>query len=49
MIGGPAVGLRHEIGALYLAEGTGLARRFGASPHGVVEDLGSLDGEGYER
>ncbi len=33
----------------YLAEGTGLARRFGASPGEGVRDLGVLDGDGYER
>ncbi len=33
----------------YLAEGTGVARRFGASPQGGVAELGTLDGDGYER
>ncbi|HET7735341.1 MAG TPA: MobF family relaxase [Nocardioidaceae bacterium] len=32
----------------YLAEGTGLAERFTASPDRGVEHLGSLDGDGYE-
>jgi len=32
----------------YLGEGTGVARRFGASPRGGVEDLGELDGDAYE-
>ena len=40
---------RSRVDDYYLAEGTGLARRFGASPHGVVADLGLLEGEGYER
>jgi conjugative relaxase-like TrwC/TraI family protein len=33
----------------YLAEGSGLARRFGASPEAGVRDLGVLDGDGYEQ
>ncbi len=33
----------------YLGEGTGVARRFGASPHGGVEDICELDGDSYER
>lgn len=33
----------------YLAEGSGLARRFGASPGEGVTDLGVLDGDGYEQ
>jgi exodeoxyribonuclease V alpha subunit len=33
----------------YLGEGTGVARRFGASPQGGVEHLGALDGDAYER
>ncbi|MBA2560544.1 MAG: relaxase domain-containing protein, partial [Propionibacteriales bacterium] len=33
----------------YLAEGSGLARRFGAAPGTAVEDLGLLDGDGYEQ
>ena len=32
----------------YLAEGSGLARRFTASPGDGVTDLGVLDGDGYE-
>ena len=32
----------------YLAEGTGLARRFAASPGEGVTDLGTLDGDAYE-
>ncbi|CAN5175945.1 hypothetical protein BH18ACT9_BH18ACT9_05350 [soil metagenome] len=32
----------------YLGEGTGVARRFGASRRGGVEDLGELDGDAYE-
>ncbi len=31
----------------YLAEGTGLAERFAATPHGV-ESVGTLDGDAYE-
>lgn len=33
----------------YLGEGTGLARRFCASPQGDVAELDTLDGDGYER
>ncbi len=33
----------------YLAEGSGLARRFGASPGEGATDLGTLDGDGYEQ
>jgi len=33
----------------YLAEGTGLAQRFDASPQDGVSDLGQLDGESSER
>ncbi len=33
----------------YLGEGTRVARRFGASPQGGVAELGTLDGDGYER
>lgn len=32
----------------YLAEGTGLAERFVATPEGGVHAVGALDGEGYE-
>jgi hypothetical protein len=32
----------------YLAEGTGVARRFTAGPDGPVVELGSLTGDGYE-
>jgi conjugative relaxase-like TrwC/TraI family protein len=32
----------------YLTEGSGLARRFGATPGVRVEDLGTLDGDSYE-
>ena len=32
----------------YLAEGTGLAERFVATPDGGVERVGALDGDGYE-
>ena len=39
---------RSRVDDYYLAEGTGLARRFAASPDGAVGDLGSLDGDGYE-
>src|SRR6188472_4065803 len=40
---------RCRVDDYYLAEGTGLARRFGASPADGVRDLGMLDGDGYER
>jgi exodeoxyribonuclease V alpha subunit len=40
---------RSRVDDYYLAEGSGLARRFEASPDGGVADLGMLDGEGYER
>ena len=39
---------RSRVDDYYLAEGSGLARRFGASPRTGVEDLGLLDGDGYE-
>jgi exodeoxyribonuclease V alpha subunit len=39
---------RSRVDDYYLAEGSGLARRFGASPGEGVRDLGVLDGEGYE-
>ena len=32
----------------YLAEGTGLAARFAATPNGDVQALGALNGDGYE-
>lgn len=32
----------------YLAEGTGLAERFTASPHGGVVPVGAVDGDAYE-
>src|SRR3954451_13335614 len=40
---------RSRVDDYYLAEGTGLARRFGAKPGVAVEDLGELDGDGYEQ
>ncbi len=40
---------RSRVDDYYLAEGSGLAHRFGASPGSAVEDLGVLDGDGYER
>ena len=40
---------RSRVDDYYLAEGSGLARRFGASPGEGVRDLGLLDGEGYEQ
>ena len=40
---------RSRVDDYYLAEGSGLARRFGASPGEGVQDLGVLDGDGYER
>ncbi len=39
---------RSRVDDYYLAEGTGLAERFTASPDGRVEGLGVLDGGGYE-
>ena len=32
----------------YLAEGTGVARRYAAGPDGPVVELASLTGDGYE-
>jgi hypothetical protein len=53
---GAAAAARHYVEAdharvddYYLAEGTGLAERFVASPDGGVERLGTLDGDGYEQ
>jgi len=40
---------RSRVDDYYLGEGTGVARRFGASPQNGVEDLGELDGDTYER
>ena len=40
---------RSRVDDYYLAEGSGLARRFSASPGDGVRDLGVLDGDGYER
>ena len=40
---------RSRVDDYYLAEGSGLARRFGASPGERVQDLGVLDGDGYEQ
>ena len=40
---------RSRVDDYYLAEGSGLARRFGASPGEGVRDLGMLDGDGYEQ
>ncbi len=40
---------RSRVDDYYLAEGSGLARRFGASPGGGVTDLGALDGDRYEQ
>ena len=40
---------RSRVDDYYLAEGSGLAHRFGASPGGGVQDLGVLDGDGYEQ
>lgn len=39
---------RSRVDDYYLAEGSGLARRFGTSPGEGVTDLGTLDGDGYE-
>ena len=39
---------RSRVDDYYLSEDTGVARRFGASPQGGVEDLGELDGDAYE-
>jgi hypothetical protein len=40
---------RSRVDDYYLAEGSGLARRFGATPGEGVTDLGVLDGDGYEQ
>jgi conjugative relaxase-like TrwC/TraI family protein len=40
---------RSRVDDYYLAEGTGIARRFGATPDEGVSDLGVLDGDGYEQ
>lgn len=40
---------RSRVDDYYLAEGSGLARRFAAAPGSRVEDLGVLDGDAYER
>ncbi|MGK2875783.1 MAG: relaxase domain-containing protein [Nocardioides sp.] len=40
---------RSRVDDYYLVEGSGLARRFGASPAEGVRDLGMLDGDGYEQ
>ncbi len=41
---------RSRVDDYYLTEGTGIARRFGATPDGEgVIDLGVLDGDGYEQ
>jgi hypothetical protein len=40
---------RSRVDDYYLAEGGGLARRFGASPGEGVQDLGVLDGDCYEQ
>ena len=40
---------RSRVDDYYLAEGSGLARRFGASPGDGVQDLGVLDGDSYEQ
>ncbi len=52
---GAAAAARHYVEAghsrvddYYLAEGTGLAERFTASPDGGVTHVGSLDGDAYE-
>ncbi|MGH8892610.1 MAG: MobF family relaxase [Actinomycetes bacterium] len=52
---GAAAAARHYVEAdharvddYYLAEGTGLAERFVATPDGGVERVGVLDGDGYE-
>lgn len=39
---------RSRVDDYYLAEGSGLARRLGASPGDGVSDLGMLDGDDYE-
>jgi len=40
---------RSRVDDYYLAESSGLARRFGASPAEGVQGLGVLDGDGYEQ
>ena len=40
---------RSSVDDYYLAEGTGVARRFGASLDSSVVDLGDLDGDAYEK
>jgi exodeoxyribonuclease V alpha subunit len=40
---------RSRVDDYYLAEGSGLARRFAARPGGGVTDLGMLDGDAYEQ
>ena len=40
---------RSRVDDYYLAEGSGLARRFGASPGQGVRDLEMLEGDGYEQ
>ena len=40
---------RSRVDDYYLAEGSGLARRFAAFPGERVSDLGVLDGDGYEQ
>ncbi len=40
---------RSRVDDYYLSEGTGIARRFGATPDEGVTDLGMLDGDGYEQ
>ena len=40
---------RSRVDDYYLTEGTGIARRFGATPGEGVTDLGVLDGDGYEQ
>ncbi len=40
---------RSRVDDYYLAEGSGLARRFGASPGEGVTELVTLDGDGYEQ
>jgi len=53
---GAAAAARHYVEAdrsraddYYLAEGSGLAHHFGASPNAPVEDLGILDADSYEQ
>lgn len=52
---GAAAAARHYVEAdharvddYYLAEGTGLAERFVATPDGRVQRVSVLDGDGYE-